>query len=229
MKSSRGPRPGPRDLLVAGAHSLGLHLTASQVAAFATYLEELIHWSARMNLTALREPEDIVRTGFLDSLGCLALIPPEAKRILDVGSGAGFPGLPLKLVRADLSITLVEASRKKATFLKHMVRKLGTAGVRVVQRRAEELAADPGEAGAYDLALARGVAPPADQGRLVRPFLRPDGLFLVQVGPRPLAPKTLERLAELGFEMVQELVLSAPLGGPGRRVLALLNAKRSTL
>ncbi len=221
MKFSRGPRPGPNDLLVAGARTLGLHLTASQVAAFGIYLEEVTRWSTRINLTALREPEDIVREGFLDSLACLPLIPPEAMRALDVGSGAGFPGLPLKLARPNLSFTLVEASRKKATFLQHIVRQLDIAGVRVVQRRAEELAADPEEAGAYDLALARAVAPPPDQGRLVRPFLRPGGRFLVQIGPGSLAPGTLERLMGLGFEMVQELVPAASLGRPGRRVLAV--------
>lgn len=221
MKFSRGPRPGPNDLLVVGARALGLQLTTSQVAAFATYLEEVTRWSARINLTALREPEDIVREGFLDSLACLPLVPPEARRALDVGSGAGFPGLPLKLARPDLSFTLVEASRKKATFLQHIVRQLGMAGVRVVQRRAEDLAADPEEAGAYDLALARAVAPPPDQGRLVRPFLRPGGLFLVQIGPGSLAPGALERLMGLGFEVVQELVPAVSLGRPGRRVLAL--------
>ena len=224
MKFSRGPRPGPNDLLVVGARALGLQLTTSQVAAFATYLEEVTRWSARINLTALREPEDIVREGFLDSLACLPLVPPEARRALDVGSGAGFPGLPLKLARPDLSFTLVEASRKKATFLQHIVRQLGMAGVRVVQRRAEELAADPEEAGAYDLALARAVAPPPDQGRLVRPFLRPGGLFLVQIGPGSLAPGALERLMGLGFEVVQELVPAVSLGRPGRRVLALRRA-----
>jgi len=224
MKFSRGPRPGPNDLLVVGARALGLQLTTSQVAAFATYLEEVTRWSARINLTALREPEDIVREGFLDSLACLPLVPPEARRALDVGSGAGFPGLPLKLARPDLSFTLVEASRKKATFLQHIVRQLGMAGVRVVQRRAEDLAADPEEAGAYDLALARAVAPPPDQGRLVRPFLRPGGLFLVQIGPGSLAPGALERLMGLGFEVVQELVPAVSLGRPGRRVLALRRA-----
>jgi 16S rRNA (guanine527-N7)-methyltransferase len=221
MKASHRPRPGTDDLLVAGARALGLHLTSVQVAAFAIYLEEIIRWSARTNLTALRRPEEIVRAGFLDSLACLPLIPPEASRAVDVGSGAGFPGLPLKLARPELSFTLVEASRKKVTFLHHVVRRLGLAGVRVLQRRAEELAADPEEAGAYDLALARAVAPPPDQGRLVRPFLRAGGIFLAQAGPGPLAPETLERLAGLGFEAVRELSLPTRLGRTGCRVLAL--------
>jgi 16S rRNA (guanine527-N7)-methyltransferase len=224
MKPPRGTKSRCEELLVSGAHSLGLDLTAGQVAAFGTYLREIIHWSARMNLTALRGPDDIIRAGFLDSLACLPLIPPEAKRVLDIGSGAGFPGLPLKLVRTDLSITLVEASRRKATFLRHMVRQLGAKGIRVVQRRAEELVADPGEATAYDLALARAVAPPFDQGCLVRPFLRPGGLFLLQFGSGPLAAGTLARLAGLGFNVARELSLPVSLGRPARRVLALRRA-----
>jgi 16S rRNA (guanine527-N7)-methyltransferase len=224
MKTPRGTKPGPDDLLVAGALSLGLHITAGQVAAFGTYLREITRWSARMNLTALRGPDDIIRGGFLDSLACLPLIPRQAKHILDVGSGAGFPGLPLKLIRTDLLITLVEASRRKATFLRHMVRLLGATGVRVVQRRAEELAGDPEEAAVYDLALARAVAPPLDQGCLVRPFLRSGGLFLLQIGPGPLATGTPERLVSLGFNTVQELALPVTLGGPGRRVLVLRRA-----
>ncbi len=226
MRTAHRTRAGPDDLLVAGALALGVHLTPGQVGAFATYLEEIGRWSAHINLTALRDPGDIVRAGFLDSLACLPLIPPEARCALDVGSGAGFPGLPLKIARPDMSFTLVEASRKKATFLQHMVRQLGIGGVRVVQRRAEALAADPGEAGAYDLALARAVAPPPDQGRLVRPFLRTGGLFLIQVGSGSLAPLALRQLVDLGFEVVRELAIAAPFGRPGRRVLALRRAKQ---
>lgn len=219
MGLRQGPRRGPDELLVAGALSLGLYLDPEQVAAFRAYREEIARWSARMSLTALRDPEDVVRAGFLDSLACLPLIPSGAQRVLDLGSGAGFPALPLKLLRRDLAFTLVEASRKKASFLHHMVRSLRLAEVRVIQRRVEALAGDPTEQGAYDLALARAVAPPPEQGRLVRPFLGPGGLFLLQAGPGPLDPDGLDRLA--GFEPAGEFALPAALGRPGRRVLAL--------
>jgi len=216
--------PGPDEVLIAGALALGLHLGREQVSAFRAYRQEIVRWSVRMNLTGLRDPEDIVRAGFLDSLACLPLIPPEVGRALDVGSGAGFPALPLKLVRPDLSFTLVEASRKKASFLHHMVRSLGLTGVRVVAGRVEAMAGDPREAGAYDLALARAVAPPQEQGRLVQPFLRSGGLFLVQLGPGPMAPNALERLLAMGFELSRELSVPPGIGRPGRRVLALRRA-----
>jgi 16S rRNA (guanine527-N7)-methyltransferase len=221
MDSSRDSSPGPEDLLVAGAAGLGLRLAPGQVAAFRVYREEIGRWSARANLTALRRAEEIVRDGFLDSLACLPAIPPGARRALDVGSGAGFPALPLKLARTELAFTLVEASRKKATFLRHMVRTLGLADVRVIQRRAEAVAEDPRESGAYDVALARAVAPPPEQARLVRPFLRTGGLYLAQIGPGPLDPEALARLLDLGFEVERDVALPAPLGRPGRRVLAL--------
>jgi len=220
MRPHRDRPLGPDDLLVSGARVLGIKFTPDQVMAFRTYREEIVRWSARLNLTALRRPEDIVRAGFLDSLACLPLIPREAKRAVDIGSGAGFPALPLKLARPDLSFTLVEASRKKSTFLHHIVRRLRVADVRVLQVRAEVLGEDPREAGTYDLALARAVAPPPEQMRLVRPFLRPGGLFLLQIraGPNEGVP---DRLAQLGFRLVEEMALATPLERPGCRVLAL--------
>jgi 16S rRNA (guanine527-N7)-methyltransferase len=221
MELHDDPRPDPDDLLVKGALALGLELTPGQVAAFRSYREEIARWSARTNLTALREPEDIVRAGFLDSLACLPFIPGEAKHAVDIGSGPGFPALPLKLVRPGLLFTLVEASRKKVTFLHHILRRLGLSGVRILQRRAEDVATDPGEAQAYDVALARAVAPAPEVGRLVRPFLRPGGLFLAQLGARPVAPEALDRLASAGFEVVREGALPPAVGRPGCRVLAL--------
>jgi len=220
MKSPPERGASPDELLVTGALALGIHLTPGQVAAFLAYLEEITRWSSRVNLTALRTAEEIVRAGFLDSLACLPLIPPEAGRALDIGSGAGFPGLPLKLVRPDLAFSLVEASRRKATFLRHATRRLGLTGVRVLRCRAEELAGDPAEQGSYDLALARAVAPPPEQARLVRPFLRPGGLFLLQTGPEAGGPGAPDRLLGPGFGLVREFLLPPTLSRPGRRVLA---------
>ncbi len=218
------PRPDSDDLLLTGALALGLRLGAEQVAAFRVYREELLRWTARSNLTALRDPAEIVRAGFLDSLACLPLIPPPAKHALDIGSGPGFPALPLKLLRPDISFTLVEASRKKVSFLRHAVRILALGEVRVVQSRAEAMSQDPREAGAYDVAMARAVAPPSEVLRLVRPFLRPGGLFLAQLGPGHPPGDAMEPLLARGFEPAGRLALPPPLGLPGRVVLALRRA-----
>lgn len=120
-----------RALLERGTRAVGLALSPVQVDQFLTYLELLLKWNRKMNLTALRAPEEIISRHFLDSL---LLIPylPEKGRLLDIGSGAGFPGLPLKIARPGLSVDLAEATDKKVSFLKEVIRCLGLQGIRVL-------------------------------------------------------------------------------------------------
>jgi len=221
MNARNLPAIGPEDLLVEGAIVLGLHLNPGQVQAFRLYREEIARWSARTNLTALREAAEIVREGFLDSLACLPLVPRGATRLLDIGSGAGFPALPIKLTCTRLHLTMVEASHKKTTFLRHIIRSLSLRDVRVVTGRAEDLAAHPEEQGAYDLAFARAVAPLRQQASLVAPFLRSGGLFLAQVGPRSDPIETVIGRPGQLFEVSGEFVLPAILNRPNRRVIGL--------
>ena len=211
----------PDNLLAAGACALGLQLSPQQIQAFRLYREEIARWSERTNLTALRTAEEIVREGFLDSLACLRLAPVEASRTLDIGSGAGFPAIPIRLARPSLRLTLVEAARKKATFLRHIVRCLDLQDVRILCCRAEALAVDPDERGVYDLALARAVAPLHEQVRLAAPFLRPGGIFLAQVGQGSILQRAGLGHRVEGFEVAAEYALPPLLGRPDRRVLGL--------
>ena len=221
MGEVRGVDRWPEDLLRAGAERLGIRLHPAQVEAFGRYLAEILRWSVQINLTGLRRPEEIVRVGFLDSLSCLALFPRDARRALDIGPGAGFPSIPLKIARPHLALTLVEASRKKASFLRHVTRRLALSDVRVVQERAERLARDLEEAGTYDVAFARAVAPPEEQARLALPFLRPGGVFLAQVSRAPILPEAGSWPAGEAFDLAGCIVLPPEIGLPGRRVLAL--------
>lgn len=215
--------------MVKGASAIGLQLDSGQIQAFRLYREEILRWSARTNLTAFRDSAEVVREGFLDSLACLPFVPPQASRVLDVGSGAGFPAIPLKLFRPSLNVTLVEASRRKCTFLRHILRSLGLRGVRVVQRRAEDLAADPAERGQYDLAFARAVAPLPEQMRLVAPFLRAGGLFLAQIGIDPARAEASIGATGGIFEIAGEFSPSPILGRPDRRVLGLRRLQGRTV
>ncbi|MEI8188207.1 MAG: 16S rRNA (guanine(527)-N(7))-methyltransferase RsmG [candidate division NC10 bacterium] len=227
MKTPGRSEPTPDDLLIVGAQELGIRLGTEQIGAFRLYLEEVLRWSERMNITALTTPDDIIREGFLDSLACLALIPNDARHILDVGSGAGFPALPLAIVRDDLDFTLVEASRKKVTFLKHIARSLGLRHVRVWYGRAEAMAGGLLAAEAYDVALARAVAPLPDQAALVLSFLRPGGVFLAQVGSGGAPEEALDRLAAAGYQAAGERrVPSWKGGGLGHQVLAYRRRRR---
>jgi 16S rRNA (guanine527-N7)-methyltransferase len=221
MRARHPEQLTPEHLLVRGASALGLELTSGQLLAFRLYGEELARWSARTNLTALREPEEIVREGFLDSLACLHFVPSETCRALDIGPGAGFPSIPLKLIRPGLEVTLLEASRKKTSFLRHILRILDLQGARVVQGRAQDLAADPAEKMKYDLAFARAVASLPEQVQLAAPFLRPGGLFLAQVSVATTWGGSGIGLTGRSFEVTGEFVLPPSLGRSDRRVLRL--------
>ena len=145
-----------RGLLEWGARALGLDLAPEQIEQFLVYLELLLKWNRKMNLTALRSPREIIIHHFLDSLLLLPHIPQNT-RLLDIGSGAGFPGLPLKIARPGLTIDLVEATAKKASFLKEAVRRLGLSGIKVfpVFLGPEPLSLQP--AGHWEIFLSRGV------------------------------------------------------------------------
>ena len=212
---------GPDGLLVAGAAALGIQLGVDAVVSFRAYREDLLRWSERMNLTALATPRQIVQQGFLDSLACAPLFPTSSRRVIDIGSGAGFPAIPLALIRPDLEFTLVERSRKKITFLRHVIRRLRLRLVQIRPNRVEALLGESGMIGTFDVALARAVAPLADAGRLVLPFLRPAGIFLAQTGAAEHVDDAVRRLARAGFEAIDERVVPAEFGKPGRRILAL--------
>ena len=230
MKTPGRSKPAPDDLLIGGAQELGIRLGTEQIGAFRLYLEEVLRWSERMNITALMTPADIIREGFLDSLACLALIPNDARHILDVGSGAGFPALPLAIVRNDLDFTLVEASRKKVTFLKHIARRLGLRHVRVWYGRVEAMEGGLLAAEAYDVALARAVAPVGDQAALVFSFLRPGGVFLAQVGSGGVPEEALDQLAAAGYQAAGERrVPPRKAGGLGHQVLAYRRRRRPNI
>lgn len=170
---------------VAEAERLGLPLTAEQQAQFAAYEGLLLAWNERLNLTAVRTPEAIRSRHFLDSLGC-GLVTGElnGRSLIDVGSGAGFPGLPLKLLYPQLRLTLVESVGKKATFLETVIAELGLTEVDVVAERAETLGQQPAFREQFDWAVARAVAPLRVLVEYLLPLCRVGGQVLAQKGER---------------------------------------------
>ncbi|HEV2236634.1 MAG TPA: 16S rRNA (guanine(527)-N(7))-methyltransferase RsmG [Ktedonobacterales bacterium] len=228
------PDPAPPDDLAAlasGAAALGVALGAEQLAAFATYRTLLLEWNARFNLTAITDPAQIATRHFLDSL-TVALGVPRARwagalRLLDVGSGAGFPGLALAIAFPQWHVTALEAIGKKVSFLRHVATTLGLARVRVLPGRAEALAHAPAERGRYDVVTARAVAALPTLLEYCQPFARVGGLVL--------APKKGELAAELaagrraaaalGGRMEAPLPVDVP-GLEGGRVLVVVAQER---
>ncbi|MBC8099357.1 MAG: 16S rRNA (guanine(527)-N(7))-methyltransferase RsmG [Armatimonadetes bacterium] len=146
-------------LKVAAFDLFGLNLTPEQVNSFDLYTQELSAWNARMNLTAITEPDSVIVRHYLDSLSVVKAIPLlPGMRVMDVGTGAGFPGLPLHIAIPGLDTTLLEATGKKVAFLDHLISLLGLKDIAGLHGRAEEVAHQPQHRASYDVVLARAVA-----------------------------------------------------------------------
>ena len=168
-----------------GAKWLRFDLAPGQVEAFCIYYQEIIAERPRAGLTSLTDSEAVQRRHFLESLAFLRALEDAGAfgaTAIDIGTGAGFPGLPIKIVRPGLTLTLVEATGKKAAFLRRLVQRLALDDVMVVQARAEELAHDPAHRSAYHLALARAVASLPVLVELALPFLRLGGYLATPKG-----------------------------------------------
>jgi len=163
---------------------LGLQLTPEQLAAFERYKSELIEWNNRFNLTAIRDESGIEIKHFLDSLTCILAFEPgnPPRSLIDVGTGAGFPGIPLKIVYPHMRLTLVESIQKKAGFCTHVVEKLGLRQVQILPERAEDVGQDSAHRESYDLATARAVAAMPTLVEYLLPLVRIGGLVIMQKG-----------------------------------------------
>ena len=225
---------------------LGFHLTRSQLSALSLYERELVDWNMRFNLTAIRDPQEIHIKHFLDSLTCL--LPMREKpieRLIDVGTGAGFPGIPLKIVFPNMHVTLVESVGKKAEFCRHVVNILNLQRVEVVQERAEVIGQDPAYREQYDWAVARAVAILPVLAEYLLPLVHVGGSMLAMKGEsgpaeahsaehalrvlgghlRQLLPVTLPGVAEERYLVVIDKVAATPntyprkVGVPAKRPL----------
>jgi 16S rRNA (guanine527-N7)-methyltransferase len=177
------------DKLVAGARGLGLSLTDKQIAAFEVLYKELVSWNAKFNLTAITDYEQAQIRHFVDSLSCLMAIrkpvhppPGRALRCIDVGSGAGFPGIPLKIYCPQIQMVLLEATGKKVTFMEHVIDTLGLQEIAALKGRAEETAQEPLHREQYDVVFARAVADLAVLAEYTIPFCALGGVVVAQKG-----------------------------------------------
>ncbi len=167
------------------AEQIGVRLTAVQQEQFSHYLSLLMEWNGQMNLTAVREPSAIEGRHFLDSLTCAPLMGDlSGLRLIDIGTGAGFPGLPLKILYPELRLTLVESVGKKANFLRAVTDALSLRDVTVLQERAEVLGQQKAHRGRYDWAVARAVAKLPTLAEYLLPFCKAGGHMLAQKGRR---------------------------------------------
>jgi len=162
---------------------LGLDINSLCLKKFKWFASELVTWNQRFNLTAITDAQDIEIKHFLDSLTCLMAMGPEpVGRVIDVGTGAGFPGLPIKIVYPQIQLTLIESIGKKSEFCRHVVRSLGLDGTEVIHARVERVGQWPEHRQAYDWALARAVATMSVLVEYLLPLLRIGGRAIILKG-----------------------------------------------
>jgi 16S rRNA (guanine527-N7)-methyltransferase len=218
------------ETLPSGARALlHLDLTPAQLAAFQIYADELCAWNDQFNLTAVRDVEGIQVKHFLDSLSLIKALRPagaekageaavwaadygQRLKLIDVGTGAGFPGLPVKIVCPQLQVTLLEATGKKVKFCEHIVEKLKLTGVNVVKARAEEVGQDPEHREQYDWVVARAVAEMATLAEYLLPLVKRGGRALAQKGENAPAETHAAQAAvkHLGGELERLIPIELP-------------------
>ncbi|HUY78900.1 MAG TPA: 16S rRNA (guanine(527)-N(7))-methyltransferase RsmG [Ktedonobacterales bacterium] len=214
--------------LVAGTAALGVKLDDEQLARFVRYRELLLDWNTRINLTAITDPVEVVTRHFLDSLTCALALPADERgdrsrlrTLLDVGSGAGFPGLALAIAFPRWRITLLEATGKKVRFLETVITELGLTHARALAGRAEEVARQRDQRGHYALVVARGLSALPTLLEYCAPFARVGGLI---IAPKKgdlageIAAGT-RAAAQLGAQLRDPITITLPALADGRVLL----------
>jgi 16S rRNA (guanine527-N7)-methyltransferase len=201
-----------KELLRNGLNALGLTPSEQQINAFITYLSELKKWNRVYNLTGLRKDEDIIIKHFLDSLLYLKAMPAEKTEVADIGSGAGFPGIPIKIVRPEIDLYLMEPSEKKCAFLRYITSQLDLKKIEVIQKRVE----DAKGLVAVDIALTRALFTIKEFIRRASPIVRQGGILILSKGPK--VGEELKTLKDIRYDL---LTVSLPLSGIKRHLVVV--------
>jgi 16S rRNA (guanine527-N7)-methyltransferase len=180
-----------QSVIVDGACRLGVEIDEVAIAAFSIHASELISWNRKINLTAITHPRDVAVKHFLDSLAPAGFIPDRA-RLLDIGSGGGFPGIPLKILKPSISALLIDGVRKKVNFLKHVIRTLHLRNIETLQIRAENLLKAPRYANSFDVIISRALSDLALFVKSALPLLAEQGTIIAMKGK--VGQKELEAL-----------------------------------
>ena len=171
-----------RNLLNEGAKHYGKEITNGQIEQFTEYMELLKEWNKNINLTAIEDDREIIIKHFIDSLSILPYVSDESKTLIDVGTGAGFPGIPLKITNKNIDITLLDSLDKRVKFLNEVIRVTNIENIKAVHGRAEDMGVNPNFREKYDIAVARAVANLPVLLEYCLPFVKINGVFIAMKG-----------------------------------------------
>ncbi len=212
-----------RQTVIEGAWALGVKVSADQARAMGRHALELLQWNRITNLTAITGAQEMALKHYVDSAAATAWIG-EGVRVLDAGSGGGFPGIPLNILRPDLPLTMVDSVHKKVSFLKHAIRTLGLRRINAVHGRLEELSRLPAFRNRFDLVVCRAFSSLETFAVLALPFLSPGGALLAMKGPQADHDHETINLQDDGTIMFNNICFAIHIH---RYRIPLLDAQRS--
>jgi len=216
--------PENRKLLGDAAKELGIDLSLDQIDKFDIFSKELQRWNSKLNLTSLKDPSDIILKHYIDSLTISPLITSGSK-LLDIGSGGGFPSIPLKIVRQDIDVLSVDSVQKKINFQRQVARLIGIENFRAVHSRIEDLFNE--FAGTFDFVVARAVADISILARMATQFLSDGGRLIAMKGVRwkEELDQSESEFADLGLFVEETRELRLPFIGDVRGLILLRHEK----
>lgn len=218
------------ELLLQGCQEVNIAISEQQLEFFAAYGRLLVEWNEQVNLTAIIDPESIALKHFVDSLLCSKYVDFNGEqKVLDVGTGAGFPGLPLKLYQGKLQVTLLDSLQKRIKFLQQICIELKLNDVRIIHGRAEELGHQKGQRENYDRVMSRAVARFAVLAEYCLPYVKVGGLFIALKGSnaRSEVEEGQFALEELGGKLKEVVDYSLPISGDRRSLIVVEKLKQT--
>jgi 16S rRNA (guanine527-N7)-methyltransferase len=219
------------NILIGGAQRLGINLNEEQINKFSRYLELLVQWNQKINLTSLKTPQEIIIKHFLDSISCIKVIniyiDTERINIIDIGTGAGFPGMPIKIICPSIRLSLLEARKKKILFLEKVNEEMNFQQIKILNGRAETFGKSADYREKYDIVISRAVAHLNVLSEYCLPLVRVGGLFIAQKGRsyKQETEKSLKVIQLLGGELIGVEKVTIPFINQERYLLVIKKIK----
>ena len=219
------------NVLINGAQKMGINLHKEQIKKFSRYLDLLVQWNQKINLTSLKTPQEIIIKHFLDSISCIKVInkyiDTEGISVIDVGAGAGFPGMPIKIIYPSIKLSLLEARKKKTIFLEKATEEMNFQQVKILNGRAETFGKVEDYREKYDIAISRAVARLNALSEYCLPLVKVGGLFIAQKGRsyKEETEKSLKAVKVLGGELIGVESVRIPFINQERYLLVIKKIK----
>lgn len=218
------------EMLKEGTGKMGIEISDRQADQFIRYKDILLEWNQKMNLTAITEEKEVIVKHFLDSLSCIQTqYLRDDDKIIDVGTGAGFPGIPLKIALPSIDLTLLDSLKKRVGFLEEVFTQVGLTGVEFVHGRAEDLGKNKDYREKYDCVVSRAVAALNVLVEYCMPFIRVGGYFICQKGPnlKDEIEDAKKAIKVLGGEIVEQIRPDIPFSDREHNILIIKKVKQT--